>query len=62
MLFEAAKTPEEAIKAELGLFVQNDGASAHVILLSAERCEAIVRSYQAKGMKPTKAKSRTPSI
>lgn len=59
---EAAKTPEEAIKAELGLFVQNDGASAHVILLSAERCEAIVRSYQAKGMKPTKAKSRTPSI
>ena len=47
---EAAKTPEEAIEAELGLFVQNDGRSAYVILLSAERCEAIVRSYQTKGM------------
>lgn len=62
ILFEAAKTPEEAIVAELGLFVRNDGQNANVILISTERCEDIVRSYKVKGMKLTKAEPRPPSV
>lgn len=58
VLFEAAKTPEEAIEAELGLFVQNDGQSANVVLLSTKRCEAIARSYESKGI--SKSKPRLP--
>lgn len=46
ILFEQAKTPKEAIKADLGLFVAlEEDETATVILLSVERCEAIVNAY-----------------
>lgn len=55
MLFEAAKTPEQAIEAELGLFVYPTDDLISVILIDIERCENILKSYlEKKGNLPVK--------
>jgi hypothetical protein len=48
VLFEAPKTPEEAIEAELGLFIYPTDDSIAVILIDSERCENILASYLEK--------------
>lgn len=55
ILFEQPKTPEEAIKAELGLFVYPVDDSIAAILVDTERCENILKSYlEKKGNLPVK--------
>lgn len=47
LLFEAAKSPEDAIESELGLFVIRHEKEVVVVLISTTRCEEIVESYNA---------------
>jgi len=55
VLFEAPKTPEQAIEAELGLFVYPADDLISVILIDIERCENILKSYlEKKGNLPVK--------
>lgn len=55
ILFEQPKTPEQAIEAELGLFIYPTDDSIAVILVDTERCENILKSYlEKKGNLPVK--------